>query len=48
MKYLSSLLELAGAALVFYAVAQWSPEVAMALLGVVLITTGYNLGGTTK
>lgn len=48
MTYLSSLLELAGAALFLYAVSTWSPAVAIALVGVVLITTGYNLGRPNK
>lgn len=44
MKYLSTVLELAGAGLVIYAVWSVAPAVAIALVGLVLVGTGYGLG----
>lgn len=48
MTYISTALELAGAALITYAVWRFSPEIAMGLIGLVLISTGYSLGRPGK
>lgn len=44
MSIISSALETAGAALIVYAVWTFSPSIAIALIGFVLIGTGYSLG----
>lgn len=44
MTYLASALEILGASLILYAVWTWAPAVAIALLGLGLISTGYSLG----
>lgn len=46
MIYLASLLELAGAALVIYAIATVAPALAIALCGFALLVAGYSLGRT--
>ena len=46
MTYIASVLELAGAALVIYAIATVAPALALALCGFVLIGAGYALGRT--
>jgi hypothetical protein len=48
MSIFSSALETVGAALIVYAVWTFSPALAIAMLGLVLIGTGYSLGGKAK
>lgn len=48
MSIISSALETLGAALIVYAIWTFSPALAIALLGFVLIGTGYSLGGKAK
>lgn len=48
MSIISSALEVLGAALIVYAVWTFSVPLAIALVGLVLISTGYSLGGKPK